>query len=192
MRLRYQFSIGLILIFTGLVLGYGPLLERKKNAEVQQPVTTITAAPPVAPTSATLPIEGTPVRIQIPSLNIDLPVINGYYNARDGSWTLTNTKAQYATITPKANNTQGNTFIYGHRLANVFGHLSQIKTGASVIITTDNNHAFTYVYRDSHETNPNDDSLFHYKGPSILTLQTCSGTWDQNRRLFTFDFKGVV
>ncbi len=167
-------------------------MQRRQNAISPTPSEQVVVQTVTTNDINTQPVEGKPVRIQIPSLGIDLPVIDGYYNARERSWTLTNTKAQYATITPKANNIAGNTFVYGHRLHNVFGHLDQITSGAKAVITTDNGHTFTYTFRSSRETSPNDDSLFRYQGAPILTLQTCSGAWDQNRRLFTFDFTGVV
>jgi hypothetical protein len=36
---------------------------------------------------------------------------------------------------------------------------------------------------------PTDATLFEYKGKPILTIQTCSGVWYQNRQLFTFDLE---
>jgi LPXTG-site transpeptidase (sortase) family protein len=95
--------------------------------------------------------------------------------------------AQYATVTVQPNNKEGNTFIYAHNRVGVFHTLSRINVGDTVIITTDNGHTLTYKFRTSYETNPNDTSLFSYKGAPILTLQTCSGVWYQNRQLFTFD-----
>lgn len=137
-------------------------------------------------------IEGKPVTMQIPSLNIDLPVANGYYNTSSKTWTLSNDKAHFATITPEPNNQAGNTFIYGHNRKQVFASLNKIKPGAEVTIKTDNNHVFTYKFVSSYETNPNDDRLFKYQGAPILTLQTCSGLWYQNRQLFRFDLVKVA
>jgi len=73
----------------------------------------------------------------------------------------------------------------------VFSTLNRIKPGDEAIITTDNGHRFTYKFRAAYETNPSDDSLFHYQGSPILTVQTCSGLWYQNRQLFTFNFENV-
>ena len=133
-------------------------------------------------------LEGNPSQLEIPSLAIKLPVIKGYYNKTSKSWTLTNDKAQFATITPEPNNQSGNTFIYGHYRKGVFSNLHKIQPGALIKITSDNHHTFTYKFVESYETSPNDDTLFQYKGSPILTIQTCSGLWFQNRQLFRFDF----
>jgi LPXTG-site transpeptidase (sortase) family protein len=147
------------------------------------------AAPHIDPPAQV--ISGKPVRIQIPALHIDLQVADGRYNAEDHSWTLSKDKAQYALNTPLANNSEGNTFIYGHNRKQVFSTLNRIKPGDRAIVTTDNGHRFTYTFRMAYETNPSDDSLFQYKGAPILTVQTCSGLWYQNRQLFTFNFENV-
>lgn len=137
-------------------------------------------------------ISGNPVHIDIPSLNLSLPVIPGYYNAQTHAWTLTTDKVQYAVITPLPNNAGGNTFLYGHYRWGLFASLHVIKPGAEVSITTDNGHVFMYRFISSRETSPYDDSLFKYQGKPILTIQTCSGLFFQNRQLFTFDLERVV
>lgn len=178
-----------LLIIGGLVLGFNSFINYWRNRHVQ----TVSAAHAFDTHSdAPAPVQriaGHPVTLQIPALNIDLAVANGYYNATSKSWTLSSDKAHYATITPEPNNQEGNTFIYGHNRRQVFASLSKIKPGDEVVLKTDNNHTFTYKFVSSYETNPNDDSLFNYRGAPILTLQTCSGLWYQNRQLFRFDLE---
>jgi len=136
-------------------------------------------------------ISGQPVHLSIPSQGISLDVIDGYFNSKTGNWTLTTDKAQYATTTALPNNESGNTFIYGHNRWEVFYHLPRVQLGDEAIITTDNNHTFTYKLSSVKTTDPTDTSLFDYKGPPILTLQTCTGLYYQNRALFTFQLVGV-
>jgi len=188
MKKTYAFlTAGICLVAIGLAMGYGLLWQNGRSThQTASPFLQTAHAATAAPKPAQV-LQGTPVRIQIPSLKIDLQVIPGLYNRTSKTWTLTKNKAQYATITPPANNQAGNTFIYGHNRAEVFASLLRIKPGALVTLTTDNQHTFTYRYRASVTTNPNDDSLFHYQGPPILTVQTCSGAWYQNRQLFVFD-----
>jgi len=185
---------GVILIGVGLMLAIGPVTElwRSKHVEhvAASPFSVVAAAAPAVAAKPAL-MSGEPVRIQIPSLHIDLPVIDGYYNKNSKTWTLTKDKVQYATVTPQPNNQEGNTFLYGHNRVGVFNVLNKIKPGEEVIITTSNGHTFTYTFRAAYETNPNDASLFEYKGAPILTIQTCSGVWYQNRQLFTFDLTKV-
>jgi LPXTG-site transpeptidase (sortase) family protein len=185
-RTKSALSAGLVFLLIGLILMglslYGPLA----------------AAGPDGPAIASnndinhvALIKGTPVRIQIPNVGIDLKVIPGHYYPSSKSWTLSLNDAQYGVMTAPANNVGGETFIYAHYRKGVFLTLPKIQTGSTAIITTNNNHVFTYTYRYSRVTNPTDTSLFTYKGKPILVLQTCSGTWYQNRQLFVFDFKEV-
>lgn len=136
-------------------------------------------------------IYGKPVRLDLPSLGLSLQVIDGYFNSQTKTWTLTTNKVQYATITPEPNNAAGNTFIYGHYRRNVFANLYKIAVGDVAVIRTSNDHLFTYRFRSSRITSPNDVALFSYQGPPILTLQTCTGLFYQNRQLFTFDLIGA-
>lgn len=137
-------------------------------------------------------ISGTPVRIEVPSVSIDLKVIPGYYYPKSQSWTLSLNDAQYGVMTAPANNRGGDTFIYAHYRKGVFLALPKIQTGATAVVTTDNGHSFTYTFRASQITTPQDTSLFTYKGKPILVLQTCTGVWFQNRQLFTFDLVKAV
>ena len=185
--------VGLGFITTGMILGWQPLMQswhQPQIAQAQSMAATLKSGPLPAPQPVL--IEGHPVRIQIPSLAVDLSVINGYYNTTSKTWTLTSDKAQYATNTQPANNQQGNTFIYGHNRAQVFQSLYKLQVGQQAIISTDTGHTFTYRFTGSIVTTPYDDSLFTYQGPPILTLQTCSGLWYQNRQLFHFNLVGAA
>jgi LPXTG-site transpeptidase (sortase) family protein len=137
-------------------------------------------------------IQGAPTQLNIPSLSMTLPIQNGVYNPRTKQWTLSLNEAQYATVTPMPNNKAGNTFIYGHYRTEVFERLHDIQAGAQAIVSTGNGHTFTYQLTSAHITNPSDTSLFKYQGPPILTIQTCSGLFFQNRQLFTFKLVNAV
>lgn len=137
-------------------------------------------------------LQGAPTRITIPRLQLELPIEKGYYDPTSKTWNVSETAAQYATITPPLNTKGGNTFIYGHNLPAVFGRLPELSTGDMIILTTDTGHKLSYRLTSKRETNPNDDSLFYYSGPPIVTVQTCSGLFDQNRQLFTFELSGVL
>ncbi len=135
---------------------------------------------------------GIPIGITVPRLGLRLAVEPGQYNPASKTWNVSTSAAQYATITPPANTKSGNTFIYGHNLPAVFGRLPELSTGDMIILTTDTGHKLSYRLTSKRETNPNDDSLFYYSGPPIVTVQTCSGLFDQNRQLFTFELSGVL
>lgn len=179
----------------GVIVGFFfpqwlPFLQKEVHGGVVIPAN-------IAPVDGQTTVTGTiieagkPVRLVIPSVSIDLTVADGLYDQKTGAWTLSKDKAHYATITPFANNIEGNTFIYGHNRRSVFAPLLKMKTGDKALVYTDNNKVFTYTLRDFKDVDPTDASLFTYQGKPILTLQTCSGTWYENRRLFTFDFVSV-
>jgi len=188
MKLRYYLTLGFLFIAAGLMLGYGTVSQHLAARNVAILDEQVLAA---SINHAEGDPAGRPVRIVIPALKISVPIVNGYYDEKKG-WTLTNDSAQFATITPEPNEKGGNTFIYGHNQTPIFGHLPKIKAGQEAMIFTDSGHRFTYTFVSARETSPYDNSLFLYEGAPILTLQTCSGIFSQNRELFTFVLKEAV
>lgn len=155
------------------------------------PVYKVQAAPALPVLPERIIISGKPVRITIERLGINLLVSDGAYNEADGSWTLTENQAHFATITTPANDFQGNTLVYGHNNKLVFSKLSQIAAGDQVRVHTDNGHIFLYSFKNSATLQPDDVSIFEYKGEPKLTLQTCSGDWYEFRQLFEFSLDKV-
>lgn len=137
-------------------------------------------------------ITGYPTRIEAPSIGLNLPVADGFFYSNDQSWTLSDDKAHFATMTAQPNNQDGLTFIYGHNLPSVFKSLGNLKLGETVTLHTDNGHRFTYRYSYLNVTEPTDVSLFSYRGAPILVLQTCSGLWYQDRALQYFTLEEVI
>lgn len=138
-------------------------------------------------------ISGTPTSLNIPSLNMYLPVIPGYYDPASGNWTLTTSKVQFATTSSLPNNQSGNTFIYGHARNNLFGSLPKIQAGAEAIVSTSNGHHFFYTLGSTKVIDPNNyNAVFGYQGKPVLMLQTCVGLLYQNREILTFNLEKVV
>jgi LPXTG-site transpeptidase (sortase) family protein len=135
-------------------------------------------------------IAGKPVRLQVPSLGIDLAVADGAYNQADGSWTLSKDKAHFALPSAPANNEAGNTLVYGHYRKEVFESLHTIQPGATAVITTDNGYTFTYIYTRTETVEPTATEIFGYQGAPRLTLQTCTGRWFEHRQFFYFALSG--
>lgn len=188
MKARIVLIFGMVLTLFGAVLGYRQGLVYAKGPE------TVVKTSYVSVPASKVPIgdiSGKPNRIVIPSVGIDVAVVDGFYNSQAQTWNLSETQAQYATITPLANTEAGNTFIYGHNRPAVFKRLLSTRVGATATVYTSNGHVFTYKLVSSRVTKPTDDSLFYYKGNPILTVQTCSGAWFQNRSLYTFELVGA-
>jgi LPXTG-site transpeptidase (sortase) family protein len=137
-------------------------------------------------------IAGKPVRIVIPSLNIDLPVEDGKFNPEDSSWTLSGNRAHYALPSPLANNTKGSTVIYGHNNKYVFGPMEHIQSSEVAQVHTDNGRIFEYKFINSEEVTPENVAIFHYQGPAMLAVQTCSGDWFELRHMFYFGLERVI
>lgn len=135
-------------------------------------------------------LSGKPVRLQVPSLGIDLAVADGAYNPSDGSWTLSKDKVHFALPSAPANNQEGNTLIYGHNRKEVFAKLLSIQPGAAAIVTTENGYRFTYIYTQTETVDPTATEIFGYQGAPRLTLQTCTGRWFENRQFFYFSLSG--
>lgn len=151
------------------------------QTSIQQPA----AKPYSAPKNS---ISGTPIGLSIPSLQMDLPVTDGHYDASTHGWTLTLDKVQYLTDSAKPNDTAGKTFLYGHYRANVFARLHTIQPGAVLSLTTDNGYRFNYRFESSFTTSPSDLSVLNNTKRPILYVQTCSGAFFQHRQIFVFTY----
>lgn len=164
----------------------------------EQPKHRVSEISPAPPKPADAPkltlVSGKPTRIVIPDYAIDLPIDEGIY-ANDGSWTLSETHAQFAVMTAWANNHAGNTFVYGHGTNEVFGKLaSTAPTPATTAqLYTDNGQVFSYRFQESHNLAPDDTGILDdtASGPPRLTVQTCTGVWNEWRTMFVFAFDAV-
>jgi LPXTG-site transpeptidase (sortase) family protein len=194
MKPKYLAITGTLLISSGLIGIVPVILEQNSAAQAAPGVHAAATSTPTqviqghpAPNVAS----GHPARISIPSVGIDLPVVDGFYNQKTGDWTLTDTDAQFATITTEPNTAAGQTFIYGHATNRVFGPLLNAKLGTTATITTSNGYKFTYTLRSTERSAPTNTSILGYQGAPRLLLQTCQGLWWQNRQFFIFEFTKV-
>jgi hypothetical protein len=139
-------------------------------------------------------IAGRPVRLVIPASAIDVPLDEGYYDTSTGTWTLSGYYAEFAMVSALANNVGGETFIYGHNNDFVFGSLrhNTPPIGAEALLYTDNGHIFAYSFESVTSLSPNDTSVLEYSGPPILLIQTCTGSLNEWRTEYTFQFNRVV
>jgi hypothetical protein len=196
-KVRFGINIGTIYLLT-LVVGWyivhsGAGLATARDVSL----TTQKAAAPPRPTFKV--ISGLPVRIVIPGSSyegtvVDLPIDKGYYNQATDAWTLSGYHAQFMMISTLANNFAGDTYIYGHNNDYVFGALRHVTpaVGATALIYTDNGHIFSYHFVSAASVAPNVTSVLDYKGPPILTIQTCTGSFNEARTLYTFSFDKVL
>jgi LPXTG-site transpeptidase (sortase) family protein len=190
---RTSILIALLLIAMGLGL-YGYAHAHQQSVVVLPPTKVAASSDSSAvPTGLTDKTgAGMPTELLIPSLHIDLPVIPGYYDSQTQKWTLSLDKVQYAAMTPEPNTISGNTFVYGHYRRSVFASLHNIKPDSEATVRTKNGKSYTYKLQKVTVVSPEDSgNIFSYQGRPILTIQTCTGLWFQNRQLFTFSLTKV-
>lgn len=190
-KFRYYSSVSVINLALLLFMGYlvSPSFVSKTKAEAYDKP--LPPRPRVIRLSQRIITSGQPVRIVITNLGIDLPIDPGKYDPVADSWTLSGYHAQYATNTSPANDDRGNTFIYGHNNKYVFGPLKHIQAGDIAQIYTDNGHVLDYSFVSADNNAPDDTSIFDYNGPPVLTVQTCSGSLNEWRRMYHFQFVKV-
>lgn len=185
-RRRIYTTVATLALITGAAL-FAPLawMNLQNNQAVQA---SAGAQPSEALSLVQTPdvVQGVPVRVQVDSARINLPVITGSYNQKTGQWTLTNTSAQYADRSLPANNKAGTTLIYAHAEQNLFGRLSQLSPNSTAYVYTDNGYKFTYTLTTTEAVSPRQTSVITSEGAPQLLLQTCSGTFSQNRQLYYF------
>ncbi len=185
--------IGLASLLAGFVLlapfGYFWLQQRALASSATTKFIPLTAPLPDPKPDM---ITGKPVSLSIPSVSIAVEVVDGPFNDKTKQWALTLSKAHYALPSMQPNNESGNTLIYGHYRPEVFAYLHLIKPGAELTLVTDNGYRFNYHFREAQTVDPTNVDIFSYTGKPQLTVQTCTGTYMENRRLYFFDLVDVT
>lgn len=185
---KYLVTLSLALISAGLIIS-APVgvLRLAAHPAVPLPAAAKAAAPSQSQQGVRDTVQGIPRRIRIADLGIDVAVKDGYYDSKTGQWTISEEAAYFATPTTIANSEAGNTFIYGHNSRKIFGKLLSVKPGMKAVVETDSGAQFTYTFISTEAVRPQDASILEYSGKPRLTLQTCSGVWNQHRQIFYFD-----
>lgn len=194
-KIRFISSITLLYIISIGTLGTIAMASHSFGTPVWAAKKVVSTPNVKQPTPEKNVISGKPVRIVIPSAGIDLKVEDGIYDAANQTWTLSETNAQFATMSAQANDRAGTTFIYGHGTDSVFGKIgvSHPPMGTVAQVHTDNEHVFSYALADIHDFTPNDTSILSdtSSGAPQLVVQTCTGIFSEWRTMFTFSFTKV-
>ncbi len=187
---------GVGLVVLGLI-GLVPMLYSSDGVAVaaNQAAASSSVAAPAAEVKKADPapqsVSGHPVRIVAPSVGVDMPVVDGFYDSTTGDWTLYSDKAQFAAMTTEPNDKSGQTFIYGHATQRVFGKLLNMHEGDIVEVYTNNGYKFTYTLKQTEVVTPQNTSILSYTGAPRLLLQTCVGSWSESRKFFILDYTKV-
>lgn len=153
---------------------------------------TITAPLPPVVTEKVV-FKSVPARITLPDIGIDLPITPGIYDPYTKTWTLDEQHVFANTLTSDgtiSNDTsQAPLLLYGHNLDTVLGKTKNIQPGQILSITTADNERLDYVYIRDMTFEPNDTSILDYVGPEDVMVMTCTGAWDEKRRVMFFEIK---
>ncbi len=145
---------------------------------------------------------GFPVRLKIPSINIDVPI--EYVGlTSDGAMDVPKERTNVAwfNLGPRPGES-GSAVIAGHygrknEKASVFDNLYKLRKGDKLYIEDDKGVIVSFVVRESQRYDPNDDASDVFgsnDGKSHLNLITCEGVWDKvsktySKRLVVFTDK---
>jgi LPXTG-site transpeptidase (sortase) family protein len=177
--------LGLAVLFSVPVFQY--LKHQRVMAQTMTSINTkLLAAPASEPTQA--PISAQPIRIVIPTISLDLKIVDGSYNQRTKQWSVAERAVNHVPQSAPANNQAGTTILYGHNFAWVLGKTKNLVPGDKIYLYGEDGSLFEYSYRESQTVKPTDVGLFEQSSekPEAL-LMTCDGQWAQVRRAMYFD-----
>lgn len=188
----YGFAVGFYLFVACLFLFpvvHQHIVAREVHHQLTVIQTQTATLPPITET-----ISGKPQTFQIQRLHIDFPVVPGTFDAASRSWTLdsqhvfvnvaNNASPQLSTATE--NQPQMVTF-YAHNFSDVVGNTKNLVPGDILTITTDTHYTFRYYYVHDQIVSPSDTQVLQTANQDTpVALLTCTGAWDQVRRVMYF------
>lgn len=115
-----------------------------------------------------------PSDIKIPKLNLDLAISPSVVKGND--WEVFDDRVAW--LSTSAVPGKGNTILYAHERAGLFGDLYKLKIGDEISVY--NGNWITYKVTELHLVKPTDVNSI-LSNDNRLTLYTCEGTFDQKR-----------
>lgn len=119
-----------------------------------------------------------PVRIIIKKQNIDLPIIPSHII--NNEWETTSMGASYLASSPIPGQ-KGNSVIYAHNWASLFGNLVNVAPGDEVQIQYRDNTIRTFIVKYTSTVAPETYSILNPTTDKRITLYTCTGFMDSHR-----------
>jgi LPXTG-site transpeptidase (sortase) family protein len=119
-----------------------------------------------------------PVRIVIPDLKIDLPVVST--QLIDGHWPTTPMGVSYLSTSARPGD-NGNSIFYGHNWPRILGNLYRIKTGQAITVNMSNGKIVNYIVSQILKVAPDDTGVLVSTYFKQLILYTCTGFADSQR-----------
>ena len=134
-------------------------------------------------------VTGTPTSLYIPRLDLTTTILDGTYNVSDRTWTLSKSNAHFALETNSLSTSEsgGLSLIYGHNTKYVFEATKKLQKGDILEVSTKEGQVFSYRFYSDEIVLPTDTSLFEYKGKPRLVIMSCTGEWNEKRRIMNFE-----
>lgn len=134
------------------------------------------------PKSSSQKAQALPVRITIPSQEIDLPIIGARISEK--KWPISNSGVSYIKDSSIPGE-KGNSILYGHNWTTLLGNLVYVKPGEKIEVYFSDQSKKTFVVENTATVSPkNITVLFSSKEP-LLTIYTCTGFLDSKRFVVT-------
>ena len=163
--------IGLIFIFIALVLLFFPIHFPKQKTINKNPISINSSL------YLSKEIINNPVRILIPSVQIDLSVIDA--KVVNGYWELSENTASYG-LGSGTPGRSGNTVIFAHARQGLFYNLKDVKLSDIIYVFTKDKW-YRYKVNKITAVYPNQTDVIQPTKTETLTLYTCTGFSDEKR-----------
>lgn len=121
-----------------------------------------------------------PQRITIPKVNMALDIHTSSIN--NGVWEISNKGGSYLNVSAGLGQ-GGNTVIYGHNKASLFGPIRWLKKGDKIILQDMNWNSYEYIVEEVVVTTPDDVQYVEPKDKEMITIYTCTGLFDSKRHI---------
>jgi len=123
-------------------------------------------------------VENPPIRIEIKEVGIDLPIFPA--NIRNGIWDTTTEGASYLVSSPVPGE-KGNSIIYAHDWASLFGPLLNIRKDMVIKVVYEDKSRRYFKVKNIEVVSYNDSSILDSSNEREITLYTCTGFFDSKR-----------
>jgi len=123
-----------------------------------------------------------PARLLIPSLKVDLPVVES--EIIDGVWSVSSSGVSHLSqsVSPGL---PGNSIFYGHNWRRLLGNLKKIKLNDEITLSEKTGRSLTFSVAGITEVDPEDVSILDSSSNAAITIYTCSGFMDSKRLVVT-------
>lgn len=170
---------GLGLLALAFLLITGGLYFLYTAAAQAAPISILASQPSLEAPTENTPTFNLPTRLNIPQAGIDLPVAIGIFDQTVGQWNINDTHAFFA-------HTATTPLFYGHNQPGLFEGLARVKSGDTAALSFQDGTSITLRYDKTRFVSPNDASVLTEENPRTIMLLTCSGLFNESRRLVYF------